>query len=133
MHRLMGLPATMAIQSISAATLSIKVPWRHLKTEPMTVSMEEVVVRITELPAAGPPDKSIPKLDRIMKMMFATPLSFSLSHNSSIFPILLLSRICMVNTTEMQGTAVEASRWWRRSGLCGGCWRTSACRLWTCG
>lgn len=88
MHRLMGLPATMAIQSISASTLSIKVPWRHLKTEPMAVSLEEVVVRITELPAAGPPDKSIPKLDRIMKMMFATRKHFfflnsSLVHNTT--------------------------------------------------
>lgn len=125
MHRLMGLPATMAIQSISAATLSIRVPWRHLKTEPMAVSMEEVVVRITELPAAGPPDKAIPKLDRIMKMMFAM-----LSHTHT--PSLSIAPHTHTHT-EAQGAAAGPSRWWRRSGLCGGCWRTSACRLWTCG
>ena len=84
MHHLMGLPATIAIESIRCANLTIKVPWRHLKSEPMSVTLEEVVVQMTELPTAGPPDKTIPKLDKIMQMMFV----ISVKHVS--FPSLTL-------------------------------------------
>ena len=84
-HHMMGLPATIVIESIRCGNLTIKVPWRHLKSEPLSVKLEEVVVQMTELPTAGPPDRTIPKLDRVIQMLFV------------FFVIFLLVCICIID------------------------------------
>ena len=92
MHHVMNLPATIAVESISCANLTIKVPWRHFKSEPMSVVMEQVVVQMAELPTAGPPDKTLPGFDKIVQMLFVSfsllcvlfCLSFILSHHTFV-------------------------------------------------
>ena len=120
MHHIMGLPATIAVESISCASLVIKVPWRHFKSEPMSVSMEQVVVQMAELPTPGPPDKSIPGFDKIIQMLFVDP-SFLYSSLSWFYCL----NVCLCTGA----LEVELYRLWRRKRSCRRSLRISPYRL----
>jgi len=122
MHHVMNLPATIAVESISCANLTIRVPWRHFKSEPMSVVMEQVVVQMAELPTAGPPDKTLPGFDKIVQMLFVA------SHIALRAFLLIICSFTFYFCTNAGALVVEPSRLLRKKRSFKGSLRILVCR-----